>query len=675
MIELLFPPQWTPTQPYLGLACLRGYLKEKGIKVHQTDVNILWYDYVLSKPFLNECKIIIERKYERSKGTAKRDVAAFYVLSDVIVDSIEEVKRNFKSEKSLNISEYLLNLKILSKALQLVSVSYDHLSLSLFDFKMPYNYKSSEEIFSAISAPENFFLSFYEGVVNGILKKKPSVCGISITGVNQIIPGLTLAGCIKKVDPSVLVVLGGSIITRWKECHGLKRVFEVCDAVVIKEGEEAVASLGAEPIEKIPNIGYKKEGKVIFNPLHVLKNLDELPPPDFEDLNLGSYFSPLTVLPVYASRACYWGKCAFCDHGYGYHKEYRVRSPERVVADLFDLAGQYNTEYFSFADEAISPHYFEKLCDQVIASGLDVTWFAHVRAEKGFTPHLCKKLYRSGCRMLLFGIESGCQKILDSMDKGTTTERAEKILRACRDAGLWNHTFLFFGFPGETAEDAQETIHFVCENKEVINSVGCSTFLCGKYSRICCEKEFEPVIDVLKNQEDLAIWHDYHVKKGLTPKEASKMRERLQKVLQNVYPPPLELICREHLIQLIDHGCTFTFSNSEKIPDIDSNFRPRLSKGTGLKVVPGDVISFIGGSAEINPRTGCVLYDFQHEIFMEISETAFEILQLCTRENSVEKIAKNLSVKYDFDFETVLKDSITFLREMVSKGVIEFELC
>ncbi len=113
----------------------------------------------------------------------------------------------------------------------------------------------------------------------------------------------------------------------------------------------------------------------------------------------------------------------------------------------------------------------------------------------------------------------------------------------------------------------------------------------------------------------------------------------------------------------------------EKILDINSNFRPHLSKGAGLKVVPGDVISFIEGSEEISPHTGCVLYDFQHEIFMEISETAFEILQLCTGENSVEKIAKNLSEKYDIDFETVLKDSITFLREMISKDVVETELC
>ncbi|MBU7028334.1 MAG: PqqD family peptide modification chaperone [Theionarchaea archaeon] len=673
MIELLFPPQWIPTQPYLGLACLTGYLRKKGLKVHQTDVNVLFYNHILSKSFLEYCRDITERKFEKleKKGTINKEhseLIALYILSDDIVDLIEEAKQNFKSEKSLDLQEYLFNLKVLQHALRLVSVCHHPLSLSLSNLKMQYNHRSTTEIFSAVSDPGNFFLPFYSNIVTQILRRKPSVCGISITGVNQIIPGLTLARIIKKRDPSIFVVLGGSIVTRWKECPGLKKVFDVCDCLVFKEGEKAVAALAAENIEKVPNVGYTKNGKIIFNHTEVITDLDELPTPCFKDVDLGLYLSPRPVLPVYASRACYWGRCAFCDHGYGYNKEYRTRSPERVVEDLCDLM-QYNTTYFSFADEAIPPTYFKKFCNSVIESGLDITWFAHVRAEKGFTKNLCKKMYESGCRMLLFGIESGCQKVLDLIDKGTKIEDIVTVLRRCRDAGLWNHAFLFFGFPGERKEDAEETVQFVCENKEVINSVGCTTFLLGKYSRVCREKGTIKIYQ--KKEDDMAIWYDYSVKKGITSEEASKMRENLQEKLHHIYPNQgiLESICREHVLQLIDAGCDFSIK--ENILHISSDFTPHLSRSAGLKKVHHDFIPFIEGVTDrINPRTAYLVYDLQKDTLMEISETAFHVLQSCTRDNSVGEIAHNLSEHHSMDFETVLKDVATFLNEMVSKGII-----
>lgn len=675
MIELLFPPQWIPTQPYLGLACLTGYLREKGLKVHQTDVNVLFYDHILSKSFLEGCRDIAESTFETSekKGFSNEEhseLIALYILSDDIVDLVEEAKQNFKSEKSLDLQEYLFNLKVLQNALRLVSVCYHPLSLSLFNLKMQYNHRSTTEIFSAVSDPGNFFLPLYNNAVTQILKRKPSVCGISITGVNQIIPGLTLARVIKKKDPSVFVVLGGSVVTRWKECPGLKKVFDVCDWLVFKEGEKAVAALPTERIENVPNVGYAKNGKIIFNHTEPITNLDELPTPCFKDLDLGLYLSPQPVLPVYASRACYWGRCAFCDHGYGYDKEYRVRSPERVVNDLLDLMDSYNTTSFSFADEAIPPTYFQRFCTSVIESGLDIRWCAHVRAEKGFTKNLCKKMYESGCRMLLFGIESGCQRILNLMDKGTKTEDIITVLKMCRDAALWNHAFLFFGFPGERKEDAEETVQFVCENKEIINSVGCTTFLLGKYSRICREKE--GTIEIYqKKEEDMAIWYEYNTRKGITPEEASKMRENLQKKLHDIYPNQsiLESICREHVLQLIDAGCDFSIK--ENPVHIDSDFTPHLSRSTGLKKVQHDFISFIEGVTDkISPHTAYLVYNLQTDNFMEISETAFHILQLCTGDNSAEEIAHHLSEHYSMDFETVLKDVTTFLNEMILKGII-----
>ncbi len=660
MIELLFPPQWIPTQPYLGMACLAGYLREKGVEVHQTDVNALFYNYILSKRFLEKCKEVVEEKYAAEPGKSK-DIAACYVMSDVILDTVERAKRDFKCEKSLNIEEYMKNIKILQGALKLVSEAHS-VSLSLFDFKTG-DIHSVSEIFKSMQEHETFFPPIYREILS--LSKNTFLCGISITGITHIVPGLMLAGHLKEVNPDVKVVLGGSVVTRWENSPGLKAIFDFCDMIVIKEGEEALVRLSAGEMEAVPNVGYLREGRVCINPGEVISPLDELPTPVFE--NLGSYFSPRPVLPVYASRACYWGRCAFCDHGYGYNREYRQRSPQRVVEDLSELEKTYGARYFTFADEAIPPSYLRVLSDCIRASGLEVRWLANVRAER-FTEDVCEKVYGAGGRMLLFGVESGCQRVLDLMDKGTSVYNTKRVLRMCKDAGLWNHAFLFFGFPGEKREDAAETIKFVCENKDIIDSVGCSTFLAGKYARVCMERERFGVR--VCNDRDMAIWYDYEVERGITKEEAEKMRDSLQERLYEVYPFQrfLEVISREHLLELIDHECDF--SVKRKVLDIDVGCRPRLSETAGVKRVEYDVISVLEGK-EKSFQGGYVVCEVQDELFLEVTETGAEILLLCRGEHSAGEIAGYISRKYGVDYGTALKDTIAFLREMSMKNVVE----
>ncbi len=137
MIELLFPPQWTPTQPYLGMACLAGYVREKGLKIRQRDVNALFYDHVLSKPFLEECREIVQLKFETLEkeavtGKEYKELVIPFMISDIVVDSVEKAKKDLKSEKSLDLHEYLKNFKIIQNALLLIFGAHS-ISPSLFD--------------------------------------------------------------------------------------------------------------------------------------------------------------------------------------------------------------------------------------------------------------------------------------------------------------------------------------------------------------------------------------------------------------------------------------------------------------------------------------------------------------------------------------------------------------
>ena len=87
-------------------------------------------------------------------------------------------------------------------------------------------------------------------------------------------------------------------------------------------------------LEAVPNLIYDDGTKVCVNETCPPENIDSLPTPCFDDFPLDLYFSPELILPIMASRGCYWRKCAFCDHSHVYGNRYAPRNNERVVDDL-----------------------------------------------------------------------------------------------------------------------------------------------------------------------------------------------------------------------------------------------------------------------------------------------------------------------------------------------------
>ena len=91
--------------------------------------------------------------------------------------------------------------------------------------------------------------------------------------------------------------------------------------------------------------------------------------------------------------------------------------------------------------------------------------------------------------MVLWGLESGSDSVMELINKGIDTDKRLKILKDSNDAGLWNFAFIFFGFPTETKEDARKTIKMLCENNDIIHSYGRSVFTMGKHTKLKDEPE------------------------------------------------------------------------------------------------------------------------------------------------------------------------------------------
>jgi radical SAM superfamily enzyme YgiQ (UPF0313 family) len=202
------------------------------------------------------------------------------------------------------------------------------------------------------------------------------------------------------------------------------------DYVVSGEGEGPLMQLlagGMNPTD-VPGITYRQSGRIVTNPPAVEENLDLLGRADFSDLDLRSYYSPLPVLPIATSRGCYWRRCAFCVHYRSAGQTYRRCTVPGVVEQLKRHV-ENGVEHFALVDEMIAPAHFSQLAEGILDAGLRIRYYAMAKPVRQFDRDLLRKMRQSGCCYLLWGIESGAQRILDLMDKGTKVAEIEEVCR------------------------------------------------------------------------------------------------------------------------------------------------------------------------------------------------------------------------------------------------------
>ena len=208
-----------------------------------------------------------------------------------------------------------------------------------------------------------------------------------------------------------------------------------------------------------------------------LADLNALPFPDFEEFKPEDYLN-FRRLPTYFSRGCP-RRCAFCDVGAAWGA-WRNRNGERVFSEIMH-AGTHHpyVNSFVFSDPLVNADLNElgKFCDLMVEarerSGKEIRWGGYAVVRTGMTPAFFQKMRAAGCEMLMFGVESGSQKVLDSMRKGQQVSTAEQVLRDCRAAGIMTTAFFLAGFPTETFEDFCESVAFIGRNAPFMTEVSC----------------------------------------------------------------------------------------------------------------------------------------------------------------------------------------------------------
>ncbi|MBT6336393.1 radical SAM protein [Candidatus Woesearchaeota archaeon] len=481
---LLFPPQINPIHPHLALPLLNSFLKENNYEVEILDTNILAYDYLLTKKHLKKC-------YDKIKLLKNKDKfqELALLMADYLIENVENSKEQLRNPEIIkDFNNYSKHVRLIKFALNLISCAFPGELISLTQYQSKYNTNTPENILKNIDE-ENIFTEFNNNIIKDILEKKPDIVGFSIVLMDQLVPALDLAKKIKENNPNIKIVLGGTTITRLIDnIKNNPLYFKYVDFYIKKEGEIAMLELitslkNNTSLENVPNLVYF-HNKIIENKqLSKQILIKDLPFPNFDGFDFNLYLSPNKIIPTIFSRNCYWNKCSFCDICHGYDNAYRIKGIKKLIQEIAHLKNKYHVNYFRFVDEAIHPIHLKEFSNELIKLNLNIKWETACRVEKEFkNPDFCNLLYKSGCRSLSFGVESGSQKVIDLMNKGYDLKDVDKILNSVNNAGISTHIYLMTDFPGESDKEFQETINLMLKNKEFIQSFQVSKFMLTKKS-------------------------------------------------------------------------------------------------------------------------------------------------------------------------------------------------
>ncbi len=715
LTKLIFPPQWIPTQPYLSMPSLTAFLKAHNHKVEQIDANVSFYDDILSKKGLSP---FYERAYSKFQEleSGKELPSGFkkhYALlggsilaGKYTMDRVDKAKNILRDkDKFYDFNELNDAFRILELGLKLASVAYYPTNLTFHAFDMRYSCRGSQDVFTAVNdREENLFIEYFEKkTVPEILEKRPDLVGISIINTSQLIPGLTLANLIKKADEKIHINIGGSVFTRLiNEISHNDRLFSIIDSIIVHEGETALLGLikhleSGGDIENIPNLIYKKGTKIRVNKISPAgEDINSLPTPDFDGFPLELYLSPHLVLPLLSSRGCYWGRCTFCDHSFGYSGKYRPRDAGMLYNDIDVLKKKYGTGFFTFQDEGVSPRSMSALSDKIIENNLDISWLADSRFEPAFSQEMSRKMARAGCKMLYFGLESGNERILACMDKGIRKENVMKICKYCSDAGIWTHLFLIFGFPTETPDEAKETMNFVLANSSIVRSMSFGSFQLTKHSKVYENPEKFDVTKIAQEGDlDFSLWYECEVGQGMSKHETSALIKTFDTLLSKRYKDfqIWRSLDREHLFLYISHYKK-AGSVSDLVKVLTEAYRKKSGKGhgsiyqknTGFQPILTDGV-FVGtfnynwgkimhsvmmnehqgGSAVPEKTHG--LFDINNR-FLTITDFAKDILDRCDGKTDVPEMIEAIRTKYHLSQVEAESRCQSLLESFYEKNII-----
>ncbi len=267
------------------------------------------------------------------------------------------------------------------------------------------------------------------------------------------------------VSDVVTIAKGAAFLTLAKEV--LENHKEL-DMVIFGEAEETLREILEEkPKNEILGLYYRDDLLINFTGVRpFIENLDEIPFPARHLVDNTIYRRPdnnKVQAVIKVSRGCPF-HCFFCLATPVSGAKVRRRSVENIIAELKECVEKYNITNFLFWSDIfnIDKEWTLNLCNTIIESGLKITWSANTRADTADL-EMAQMMYKSGCRLVSIGVESGSQYMLEKMGKKITLEDVRRTVKTFKKAKIRIYNYFVIGLPWESEETAEETIKLAIE--------------------------------------------------------------------------------------------------------------------------------------------------------------------------------------------------------------------
>ncbi len=525
---LITPPLIQMNSPYPATAYLTGYLRRQGLAVEQRDLSLDFLLGVFSRQGLQIIKSEI--------GSPKSDSAKFFLQAFDDYHAVIEPTINFlqgndpslavriaerhllpEGPRFLPLSEHsdLLEkfgeLGVNDKAKYLASLFLDDIAdvirtsldenfqFSRYGEQLASSQTSFDPLFLSAQKPSALIEKILKPIVSNYLETvRPSFVGFTVPFPGNFLGALYAAKITKEISPQTKVIVGGGFInTELRELSD-KRVFEFFDYLVFDDGELALEKIikGEESLSKTWHL---ENGEIKKHPQTVSSSFREYAHPSFTGLPHTKYFSMIEMPnrmhrfwsdfrwnKMILAHGCYWKKCTFCDVTLDYIQRFEPLKAAEIVDTMERVAKETGSTGFHFVDEAAPPALLKAVALEILKRKLTFTWWGNIRFDSYFTAEVTELLADAGCVAVTGGLEVANERLLKLINKGVSIDQVTKVTRAFREAGIFVHAYLMYGFPTQTEKETIESLEVVRKLflNDCLDSAFWHRFVCTVHSPI-----------------------------------------------------------------------------------------------------------------------------------------------------------------------------------------------
>jgi radical SAM superfamily enzyme YgiQ (UPF0313 family) len=513
-VLLILPPLTQFNTPYPSSAYLTSYLQKLGYEVVQVDLGLELILKIFSRQGLTKIADLIQSSLKKKNNN---ELLEFYLEAcEDYINNIDAVMVFLQTHNSPLMQQFanreilpegprfipldenqggVLDLfheqPLIDQAKHICSLFLDDLAdiiregvdedfgFSRYAEKIAMALTSYTPIYQRLKKKTQLDLWIAELTTEAIKKYNPQVIGLSVPFPGNLLGALRIAETTKQFDAKIKIVMGGGYVNTELRSIEDSRIFEIVDYITYDDGEKPLEYLlhyiqnGSGPLLRTV---LKQGGQLTKVSDHHLSDekFKNLAAPNFAGLDMNRYVSMLESLnpmqrlwsdgrwnKMILAHGCYWKKCTFCDVSLDYIGRYEADTASNIVDKMQTVMEQTKVNGFHFVDEAAPPNLLKAISIEIIKRGLKVQFWGNIRFDPYFTSEVTTLMQKAGCIAVTGGIEVASERVLKLINKGIAIDKVAVVTKNFKDAGIFVHAYLMYGFPTQTVQETIDSLEVV----------------------------------------------------------------------------------------------------------------------------------------------------------------------------------------------------------------------